>query len=139
MSVYQVTIAKTHTVEVNRAKLEAHVQEFIWAYGLKQVLNDAGSAGKTPEEKLAMAQKKLDALYAGQIGTTRTSDPVAARAKAIAKDKLNKAFKAKGLDPADEATGFGKLWAELAQREDIRALAQAQIDAEKELDIDIEL
>ena len=139
MTIRQITIAKTHTLTVDDSKLAEHVREYVFAYGLKQVLNDAGSQGKTPEQKFGMAEKKLDALLRGEIAATRESDPVTARAKAIAKDRLNKAFKAKGMDPAEHVTKFTSLWQELAAKPEIREVAQAQVDAERGLDLDIEI
>lgn len=72
------------TVDINKLPQEALA--YIFAYGLKQCLNDSRSAAKTEGEAQGMVQKKLDALYAGTIRSvsTRTSDPVMAEAKRLA-------------------------------------------------------
>jgi hypothetical protein len=70
-TVRDVTIAKVHTLAVDPSKFNADVLEYIFTYGLKQVLNDAGSAGKSPDQKRNMAIVKLDALYKGELRKAR--------------------------------------------------------------------
>lgn len=95
-----VVIAKVHSIEVDEAKFSDAVKEFIFAYGLKQLLNDAGSAGKTPDEKLAMGEKKLASLYEGTLRTARVGgggkDPVAAEMDRIAWEVLRAAIMGQG-------------------------------------------
>ena len=79
-----VIIAKDETLIVDEAKLPQIAKDYIWAYGLKQVLNDAGSAGKGKAEKLVMAKAKLEALYAGTIRTAREGKPGASQAETLA-------------------------------------------------------
>lgn len=97
---------------VDITALPAASLEYIFAYGLKQVLNDArSSAAKVAEEEgldvadvaRAMVQKKLDALLSGDIRATsgRTSDPVAREAKRLANETL-KARKIKRDQLTDE-------------------------------------
>lgn len=104
-NVLQVVIARTHAVEVDRAKLTVPVSEFIFAYGLKQLLNDAGSTGKNPDEKLAMAQKKLAALYEGVVRTAGSGkpgkSPLEAEAYRIAWAMIKAGIIAKGLKVKD--------------------------------------
>ena len=77
-----ITIAKTHNLTVDESKFSPEVRDFIWNYGLIQIIRDAGSMGKNPDEKLAMSQKRLDSLYAGKFRVERdpsaAADPVAA-------------------------------------------------------------
>lgn len=86
--VIALTIAKVHTVEVLPGNFNQDVLAYIFAYGLKQVLNDAGSAMKTPEAKLEAAEQKLEALYRGELRKSRepgaTADPVAKEANRLA-------------------------------------------------------
>ena len=94
-----ITIAKTHVLPVDEAKFSADVRDFIWAYGLRQILNDAGSMGKGPDEKLAMAQKKLDILYSGELRKAReggAADPLTAEMERLARADVTKALRAKG-------------------------------------------
>lgn len=81
---HNVRIAKTHTVEVNDSKFSSEVKDFIFAYGLKQLLSDAGSSGKDADEKLTMANKKLAALYEGTLRTAREGKPGASQAETLA-------------------------------------------------------
>ena len=105
-----VIIAKDETLIVDEAKLPQIAKDYIWAYGLKQVFNDAGSSGKDKAEKLSMAQAKLEALYAGTIRTQREgkaganqSETLAAR---FAMADVKRAIIAKGrkVKEFDEAT-----------------------------------
>ena len=79
-----VTISKDKTLIVDETKLPQIAKDYIWAYGLKQVFNDAGSSGKDKAEKLEMAQAKLEALYAGTIRTAREGKPSASQAETLA-------------------------------------------------------
>jgi ABC-type Zn uptake system ZnuABC Zn-binding protein ZnuA len=90
---------KAGLIEVNLAEMPLNALEYIFAYGLKQVLTDAHSTAKTPDEAKAMTGKKLDALMRGEVRmqSSRTSDPVLAEAKRLAKVKIDAALKAKGI------------------------------------------
>ena len=102
-----VVIARTHGLEIDPAKFNVAVTEFIFNYGLKQLLNDAGSTGKNPDEKLAMAQKKLQALYEGVVRTAGSGKPgktpLEAEAYRIAWAMIKAGIIAKGLKVKDFA------------------------------------
>ena len=72
-----ITIAKTHTLPVDESRFTTDVNAFIWNYGLKQLLNDAGATVEdgTPEEraaeKLAKATARLEQLYTGTLRKPR--------------------------------------------------------------------
>ena len=135
-----VSIGKTgKAIDVNFNDLAPHVIQYIVSYGLKQVLNDAGSAAKSDSEKVAMAEKKMDTLLRGEIRAQRESDPIAARAKQIAIKAVTKAMKAKGIDPTAKDSGFSGLVLEYAGKEAVRAMAKAQLEAEAEIGIEIDL
>ena len=62
------------TLDVDVARLPANAREYIWQYGLKQVINDAMATktdkeGRdlTNDEIAAKAAAKLDALYEGTL------------------------------------------------------------------------
>lgn len=135
-----VIIAKTHALSVDVEALSPQVREYIFAYGLKQVLNDAGSAGKSPDEKLGMAQKKLDALLRGEVRAMRESvDEVTSEARKIAEGLIRNALRAQGRKIADvDREALRAKIAELAERPDIRSKAQDAVAARKGLATDIE-
>lgn len=93
-TVRDVTIAKVHTLAVDPTRFNADVLEYIFAYGLKQVLNDAGSAGKDADQKRDMAIVKLDALYNGELRKAREAgeptDPIGKEAYRIAGEMVAK-------------------------------------------------
>jgi hypothetical protein len=152
-TVRDVTIAKVHTLAVDPSKFNADVLEYIFAYGLKQVLNDAGSAGKDAGQKRDMALVKLDALYNGELRKARESgepaDPVGKEAYRIAGDLVAKllgriykgewkcpdmakarAFAAKHeLDLSDAETFLGEARKIVAKADKVRAEAEANVKA----------
>jgi hypothetical protein len=133
----QITIAKSKTVSVDDGKFSKAVNEYIFAYGLKQVLNDAGSQGKSAEDKLALAEKKLAKLYSGDLAIHRTTDPVAAEAKKIAIAKVNAAIAKKGKKPED-VENIGELVAKVMTQTDVQAEAKRRVDAANAVEIDLD-
>lgn len=129
LNMAQVMIAKTHVVEVDVDAFTPAVREYIWNYGLKQVLNDAGSAGKSPDEKLGMAQKKLDALLRGEVGRAREAvDEVEAEARKIARKMIGDALRRKGKKVADfDEEMLKEKVKELAARDDVRTAAMERL------------
>lgn len=98
----QIVIAKTHTLNVDDGAMAPHVRDFVFEYGMRQLLNDAGSAAKGADDKLAFAQKKLDALMRGEVRTARTAvDEVTAEARRIAERKIKDALRAQGRKIGD--------------------------------------
>jgi len=91
-------IGKAGMMEINLAKMPEASLTYIFNYGLKQVLADAHSAAKTGDEAKALSEKKLEALYEGTLRASsgRTSDPVLAEAKRLAKAAIEAGLKAKG-------------------------------------------
>lgn len=84
----------------------------IYAYGLRQILNDA-MADKTDDDGnplpadqiVAKAEKRLNALYAGELRARNGSaaepvDPVEREAFRMARDKITAQFKSLGIWPA---------------------------------------
>lgn len=143
-----VSIARTHTVDVDESRFTDAVREYIFNYGLKQILNDAGSSGENPDEKLEMANKKLAAMYDGTVRTSgaREGDPVKAEANRLAADMVKAAIRRKGKKLSDYEPKAIRAAADTLLAGDrgdaIRAQAQANVAARAELvgdvaDIDI--
>ena len=114
-----IVIAKTHNLVIDESRFNAAVKEFIWNYGLVQIIRDAGSTGQDADEKLAMAQKRLDSLYAGKLRAER--DPSAA-ADPIGKEMYR-------LAKADVIAAVGKDLKNLT-KDQVKAVILAQLDAE---------
>lgn len=111
----QINIGKLGTsIDVDVAKFAQPVNDYIFNYGLTQILNDCHStvtATAEPDEAKRAAQvqalidKKLEAMYAGDIrvASARTGDPVKAEAVRIATKAVVKHIKtaggSKGKDP----------------------------------------
>ena len=116
---HEITIAKLNTLQVDLAQFNDDVLRYLFNYGLRQVLNDAGSAGKSPLEKLAMAETKLAALYAGELRKARE-----AGAGKSAVDKMADKLAADMVKAAvGHISGRGEWKATPAQREKARTLA----------------
>jgi hypothetical protein len=88
-----------------------HIHEHVYSYGLRQILNDA-MADKTDDDGaplptdqiVAKAQKRLDALYAGELrvrngSTAEPIDPVEREAFRMAREKITEQFKNLGIWP----------------------------------------
>lgn len=88
-----VTLKKiSQTLTVNPSAFPDNSREHIFAYGLRQLLNDAMASHKAEDIKTdadkaaarADAQDRLDNLLAGTIRATREGDPIAREAKEMA-------------------------------------------------------
>lgn len=103
--------AKFGHADVELGRFNETVNEHVYMYGLRQILNDA-MADKTDEDNnplptaqiVAKAQKRLDALYAGELRVRNGSaaepiDPVDREAFRMARDKITEQFKSLGIWP----------------------------------------
>lgn len=144
-----VSLPKAETsVEVDVAAWPEHTLSHIFAYGLRQILNDAMAAAKTPGEAKGLADKRLANLIAGTLraAPVREGDPIRKRALelALAAVKANATYIAwlgkSGLKPADKAAvAKAKSLAEAAiAKPDNRFTAQAQIDVASAKSLSIE-
>jgi hypothetical protein len=73
MATQTIRIGTAGSIDVDTDRLPEAAKAHIFAYGLKQILNDARSAltnksGAAPDAVMAAVQKKLDALYTGTVG-----------------------------------------------------------------------
>ena len=109
------------TFEVEFGSMTDSVKHFIVAYGLKQILNDAGSAAETEEEKVQLATNKLKQLYDGIVPTQGGGgDPILTEARKLARAEVENAIKSKGLKIAD------------LDKAKVQALIQGHLDKHKE-------
>jgi hypothetical protein len=103
--------AKFGALDVEAASFNPTVQQHIYEYGLRQILNDA-MADKTdddgnplpPDQIVAKAEKRLAALYAGELRVRNGSaaepiDPVEREAFRMARELITKQFQALGIWP----------------------------------------
>lgn len=104
-----VNIGKGIELSVDTTKLPANVMDNVVYIGLRNILMDS-HAGITADksddvaaDSLAVAEKKLAAMYAGEVRSvgTRTGDPVKAEAIRLATEQLVKAARAKGRKRSD--------------------------------------
>lgn len=87
--------------EIDFAALPEASRDFIVAYGLKQLLNDAHVSEKEVDAKRALIDKKLAKLRDGTLGireAREATDPVYAEAIRMAKA----AYKAAKKEPTDD-------------------------------------
>ena len=65
-------------VDVARLCESPAVVNYVFQYGLKQMLNDVHASEKDAAAKKGLSQKKLDSLYRGEVAQSRASggDPV---------------------------------------------------------------
>lgn len=97
----EVSLGKAGSIVVDVAKLEKSpaVMEYIFNYGLKQMLNDVHASEKDAAAKLGLSQKKLDSLYRGEVAQARVSggDPVKREMRAMAEEDVKNAARAAGM------------------------------------------
>lgn len=100
-----VSLGKGGEIKVDISKLEAFpsVVEYVFNYGLKQMLNDVHASEKDAKAKLGLAQKKLDSLYRGEVAQARVGggDPVAREMRAMAEGDIKAKLKALGKKVGD--------------------------------------
>lgn len=102
---------KYGALDVDESRFNREVEQHIWEYGLRQILNDA-MADKTDDDGtplptdqiVAKAQKRLDALYAGELRIRNGSaaepvDPVEREAFRMAREAITGQFKSLGIWP----------------------------------------
>jgi len=116
--------------------------DHVFAYGLRQILNDAMASAKTPEEAKAFADKRLANLMSGTLraSPTRTGDPIEDEARRIARGMLEAKIRTVGKKVKDfDADWFKARIAELLTKQPaIRETATANVNATAGLALDIE-
>lgn len=120
-----ISLGKAGSIDVDVAALRAmpQVEEYIFSYGLKQMLNDVHAGEKDADKKKALSQKKLDSLLRGEVAQARvgrTGDPIMREMLAMAETDL----KAKLVKIGKKVKDYEKsVWA---------AVVQKQVDANAE-------
>ena len=102
----KISLGKAGSIEVDVAKLQAmpQVAEYIFNYGLKQMLNDVHASEKDPALKMGLSQKKLDSLMRGEVAQARvgqSGDPVLREMKVMAEADVKTKLKALGKSLKD--------------------------------------
>ncbi len=91
-------------LDVETDKFNEIVQKHVYTYGLRQILNDAMADKKDEDGNIvsinvlvAMAQKRLDTLYSGELRSRRSEieplDPIEQEFWVLARHELNAALK----------------------------------------------
>lgn len=106
-----VNLGEAGSIVVDESKFVATVHDYIFNYGLKQMLNDvhAGeTAKKTADDdtrkanKLALVEKKLASLYAGEVAQAREGgDPLQRTMRELAEKEIKAKIKAAGKKVTD--------------------------------------
>lgn len=149
----QVNIAGITDLSVDESRFTKQVNDYIFAYGLKQMLNDAHASitakveadeGKRNAQKVAAAEKKLQSLYDGHVAQARGSrkDAVARLMFELAEAAILSKLPAIGKKRSEfkTATWNAIVAKQVAAKEaDYRARAEAALgrdESEDELDIE---
>lgn len=94
-----ISLGKGGEIKVDLDRLQGEmVKDYIFLYGLKQMLNDVHAGEKEAEKKIGLSQKKLDSLYRGEIAQARVGggDPVAREMREMAMADLTAKVKSAG-------------------------------------------
>lgn len=138
-------------LSIDFTKMPQASLEHVFAYGIRQILNDAMASAKTDAEAEAGARKRLDNLMSGTLRASpvREGNPVRQRAMELALAKVIKhpkfvewcqksGIKVSHKDAIAEARRQAKV---AVDKPDNAFMAQAakDVEASQGLDIDIEL
>ena len=132
-------LGKGGEIVVDVAKLATSdaMVNYIFNYGLKQMLNDVHASEKDAKAKLGLSQKKLDSLYRGEVAQARATssgDKLAREMRLVAteivKDKLRVIGKSWGKLAKDVQKSVVDKYLE-TYGADVRVAAQARLDAVK--------
>lgn len=164
-----VLIGKTGaTVEIDEAQLSDATRAFLFAYGVRQWLNDKhasvqiGKDGATGDDVMAVVHDAIARLRAGDLGRQgggRTSDPVAQEMRKIAVGRANDAIKKLSVDvlrtkladhgwdfaQATKAKARAAFVAAIVERllekheSELRETAKANLAKNAELQVDVEV
>lgn len=135
MTKVEISLGKAGSIEVDVAKLRESqaVADYIFMYGLKQMLNDVHASEKDPVAKKGLSQKKLDSLLRGEVAQARVGgggDPVAKEMRAMAEADVKAKLKALGKKLSDyEADTLKAVYAKqlAANEEAYRKAAEAKL------------
>jgi len=90
----KISLGKGGEIEVDLDRLlnNKTVANYVFLYGIKQMLNDVHASEKNADVKKGLSQKKLDSLYAGEVAQQRVGggDPVAREVRAMAIEDIKK-------------------------------------------------
>lgn len=121
------------TLDVDCSRFNDTVHEYVYSYGLRQILNDAMADKKDDDGKpladdaiRAKALKRLDNMYAGELRQRRESaeptDPVEAEAWKLAKAAMTTVYKEIGAWAAVPKGTKDRFAAVIANRRAVRGL-----------------
>lgn len=90
MTTVTVGLGKAGSIDVDTSRFTDQVRDYIFNYGLKQMLNDVHAGEKDVALKPALSAKKLQSLYAGNVAQTRVSsgDAVAKEMRQMAENDV---------------------------------------------------
>jgi hypothetical protein len=142
-----IAIGEAGSIEVDTGKFNKAVNDYIFNYGLKQMLNDvhAGMTKKVEADdakrkagKLALVEKKLASLYDGHVAQARVGggDPVAKEMRNMAETFLKGQLRKLGKKPGDytKETWHAVIAKELAANEtEYREKAEAKLAIKPEV------
>lgn len=130
----EITLGKAGSITVDLDKVAKNqtVVDYIFNYGLKQMLNDVHASEKDAKAKLGLVQKKLDSLYAGQVAQARvgSSDPVGKLMKELAESDVKAALVKLGKKVKDiDKTKYAEIVAKQLdkKRDAYKATAEAKL------------
>ena len=115
----------------------------VFAYGLQRIFNDAGAGGKSADESVALATKRLTNLQGGVLRASpvREGDPVKREAFKLATAKVFDAIKSAGKKLAEYKTSEIRTLAEryLEKFPNTFEIARANVELASEMSVDIDI
>lgn len=144
---FEVSLGEAGTISVDTQALKdmPQVAEYIFNYGLKQMLNDVHASEKDPAAKVGLSQKKLDSLMKGEVAQARVGgggDPVAREMASMAQEAVKAKLKSLGKKIGDYpkdalAAAYAKQLE--ANRDSYRKAAEAKLAIKPKAGTEVDL
>lgn len=142
----KVQIGKGIELDVDTSKLPTNVMEHVQYIGLRNILMDAHASITTDEadyqaKAQAASEKKLAAMYAGEVRVagTREGDPVRAEALRMATAMIKSALKLAGRNPSKVDPKAMRASAEKLVDVALLEKAKARVEENRALKADIDV
>ena len=123
-------------VPVDLSKFPVATLVYVFAYGLRQVLNDAKAGENVPENAKAKMEKRLAKLLAGEMGTrsgSGSADPVEHEATLLSRKVVAQKMRAAGIKKPSEHADFEKLVAQYATQPHVVEAARIRVETARNM------
>lgn len=142
----EINVGKGLSIDVDTAKLPANVMDHVVYIGLRNILMDSHAGISTDEtdyqdKSRATVEKKLAAMYAGEVRVagTREGDPVRAEAMRLALAQVDALLRKAGKKPSKVEAKDKRAAAQKLITDELLATAKARVEQQRSIGGEVEL